>query len=164
VIATTVIAARTPGMTLRRLPLFSWSMLVASTVWLATLPVLLVNVVLAYVDYRNGQLQYGLPAAMNQSFQWAFWQPQVYAYAIPVLGVMSEIVPVAARVRQRTHDALLVAIALFGMLSFGAFAVNADIRTTSSTRRWAAILVPLLAAFGGGAIPSARAAARPAGR
>ena len=37
-IATTVIAARTTGMTLRRVPLFSWSMLVASFVWLSTLP------------------------------------------------------------------------------------------------------------------------------
>ena len=39
----TVICARTTGMTLRRVPLFSWTMLVASFVWLSTLPVLFAN-------------------------------------------------------------------------------------------------------------------------
>jgi heme/copper-type cytochrome/quinol oxidase subunit 1 len=148
-IATTVIAARTTGMTLRRVPLFSWSMLVACSVWLASLPILFANVVLAYVDYRNGQLQYGLPAAMNQSFQWAFWQPQVYAYAIPVLGIMGEIVPVAARVRQRSHDVLLVGIALFGFFSFGAWAQVPDIQDNFLyPAAGFAVLVPLLIVLG----------------
>jgi heme/copper-type cytochrome/quinol oxidase subunit 1 len=149
-IATTVIAARTTGMTLRRVPLFSWSMLVASFVWLCTLPVLFANLVLAYVDYRHGQLRYGLPAAINLQFQWAFWQPQVYAYAIPVLGIMSEIVPVAARVRQRMHEVLLVGIALFGLLSFGAFAQRFDIQDNFLYPAVGiAVLLPLLVVLGG---------------
>ena len=127
-ISTTVIAARTSGMTLRRVPLFSWSMLVASTLWILTLPVLLGNVVLAYVDFRNGRIEFGLPAAINQQVAWAFWQPQVYAYAIPVLGIMSEIVPVAARVRQQLHEILLVGIGLFGVVAFGAAFQTADLQ------------------------------------
>jgi heme/copper-type cytochrome/quinol oxidase subunit 1 len=119
-IVTTVIAARTTGMSLRRVPLFSWSMLVAGAIWLASLPVLLAHLAIAYVDFREGRLEFGLPAAIHQQLEWAFRQPQVYAYAIPVLGIMSEIVPVAARVRQRLHDVLLFGIGLFGVVAYGA--------------------------------------------
>jgi heme/copper-type cytochrome/quinol oxidase subunit 1 len=149
-LATTVIAARTTGMSLRRVPLFSWSMLVASFVWLVTLPVLLADLVLAYVDYRHGQVFSGQPAAINQQFQWAFWQPQVYAWAIPVLGITSEIVPVAARVRQRMHDVLLAGIALFGLLSIGAFAQSYDVQDNFLYPAVGfAVLLPLLMVLGG---------------
>jgi heme/copper-type cytochrome/quinol oxidase subunit 1 len=149
-IATTVVAARANGMSLRRVPAFSWSMLVASFVWLATLPVLFANLVLAYVDYRNGQLAYGIPAAINQQIEWAFRQPQVYAYAIPVLGVMSDIVPVAARIRSRLHDVVITGIALFGLLSVGAFAQRADIQDNFLYPAVAiAALLPLLIVLGG---------------
>lgn len=149
-IATTVAACRTTGMTLRRVPLFSWSMLVATTVWVVTLPVLFADLVLAYVDYRHGQLSFGLPAALNQPFRWIFWQPAVYAFAIPVVGVMSEIVPVAARVRQRHHDVLLVAIGLLGFLSIGAWAHNADIQDNFLYPAFGIVaVVPLLMLLGG---------------
>jgi len=119
-------------------------------VWLSTLPVLFANLVLAYVDYRHGRLEYGLPAAINQQFQWAFWQPQVYAYAIPVFGIMSEIVPVAVRVRQRMHEVLLAGIALFGLLSFGAFAQRSDIQDNFLYPAVGiAVLLPLLIVLGG---------------
>jgi heme/copper-type cytochrome/quinol oxidase subunit 1 len=149
-VATTVIAARTSGMTLRRVPLFSWSMLVATSVWIASLPVLLAGIVLAFVDYRHGQLLFGLPGAVNQQLAWAFWPPQVFAYAIPVVGIMSEIVPVAARVRQRMHDVLLVGIALFGLLSFGAWAMQFEVQDNFLYPAFAfALLVPVLILFGG---------------
>jgi heme/copper-type cytochrome/quinol oxidase subunit 1 len=149
-IATTVIAARTPGMSLRRVPLFSWSMLVAATLWLVTLPVLLGDLVLIYVDYRHGQVQFGLPAAINQQVAWVFWQPQVYAWVIPVLGIMAEIVPVSARVRQRQHDVLLGAIALFGLLAFGAADQTFDLQDNFLYPAVGfAVLLPLLMVLGG---------------
>jgi cytochrome c oxidase subunit 1 len=149
-VATTVIACRTTGMTLRRVPLFSWSMLIATTVWVATLPAIVANLVLAYVDYRNGQLAYGLPAALNQSFSWIFWQPQVYAFAIPALGIMSEIVPVAARVRQRRHEVAIFGLAFFGLFTFGAFAQSADIQDNFLYPAIGiAVLLPVLMILGG---------------
>lgn len=121
-IATTVIALRAPGMTLRRVPAFSWAMLVAGTVWFLTLPVAVARIALAYIDYTHAQTQFGADAALFDQVRFLFTQPTVYAFAIPALGIVSEIVPVAAGVRQRLYDVVLGAIALFGLLSVGAFA------------------------------------------
>lgn len=149
-VVTTVIACRTNGMTLRRVPLFSWSMLIAGTVWIVTLPAIVANLVLAYVDFRNGQVAQGVPAAINQSFHWIFWQPQVYAFAIPALGIMSEIVPVAARVRQRRHEVAIFGLAFFGLFTFGAFAQRADIQDNFVYPALGlAVLVPVLLILGG---------------
>ena len=54
-VVTTVVALRTPGLWLDRVPMFSWSMVVAGTVWLLTLPVLLANILLVYIDHHYGQ-------------------------------------------------------------------------------------------------------------
>lgn len=121
-VATTVVALRTPGMSLRRVPTFSWSMLVATSVWFLTLPVALARITLAYVDYTHAQTLFGADSALYNQIRWLFAQPTVYAFAIPALGIVSEIVPVAAGVRQRLYDVVLGAIALFGLLSVGAFA------------------------------------------
>ena len=51
---TTIIAMRTAGLWMSRLPLFSWSIVVACSLWLFTLPVLLGNVLLVYIDHHYG--------------------------------------------------------------------------------------------------------------
>jgi cytochrome c oxidase subunit 1 len=120
-IATTVIALRPDGLTLDRVPLFTWSMLVAATIWIASLGVLIGLLVLFYVD-----LHYGV-AAFTGSFELAGWlrwtvtPPQVFAFAIPVLGFVGDAVPVAARTRARMYGPQLFAIGLYGALSFGAW-------------------------------------------
>jgi heme/copper-type cytochrome/quinol oxidase subunit 1 len=120
-LATTVLALRTTGLTLRRVPLFSWSILVASTTWLLTLPVLFAGIVVAYVDFRHGRTGFGIPGAIGTNLGWAWRQPQTLAYIIPATGVIGEIIPVFARTRRRHHEVSLGAITLFGIVSFGAF-------------------------------------------
>jgi heme/copper-type cytochrome/quinol oxidase subunit 1 len=67
-----------------------------------------------------------------------------------VLGIMSEIVPVAARVRQRMHEAQLIGIALFGLLAYGAWAQRFDVQDNFLYPAVAfAIVLPLLMVFGG---------------
>jgi len=125
-IATTVIALRPVGMTLQRVPAFSWSMLVATSVWLLSLPVLVANLIFAYADLQGRPpIRFGLRDDMWANLEWAWAQPQVYAYAIPVLGVLAEIVPVAAKQRQVGRNAIFTLIGLFGLLSFGAWAQHA---------------------------------------
>lgn len=122
-IVTTVIALRPAGMNLMRVPVFSWSMLVAGSVWLLSLPVLLANLLYAYVDLQGRDpIAFGNPDRLWADLEWAFTQPQVYAYAIPVLGIAAEIVPVLAKVRQANRPVVLTLIGLFGALSFGAWA------------------------------------------
>jgi len=125
-IATTVIALRPAGMTLLRVPAFSWSMLVATSVWLFSLPVLLANLIYAYVDLQGREpIAFGNPDRLWSSVEWAWSQPQVYAYAIPVLGILADVVPVTAKQRQANRSVIFSFIGLFGVLSFGAWAQHA---------------------------------------
>lgn len=119
-IATTVISLRPVGMYLHRVPLFAWSSLVASVVWVLLLPVAVANLVIAYVDFRNpSPLSFGNQVAGQIS--WMLRPPTVFAFVIPALGILGDIVPVATKVRQNLYSVLLGAIALFGVLTFGAF-------------------------------------------
>ena len=121
-IATTVVSLRTPGMNLLRVPLFAWSMLVATSVWLLTLPVALGNLAVVYFDLRGGPGTFGIAEGSNAIYAqlgWLVEQPQIYAFAIPVLGVLGTIAPVVARRRHAQHAAAVVLIGLFGLLSVG---------------------------------------------
>jgi len=113
-IATTVIALRPTGMTLLRVPAFSWSMLVAASVWLFSLPVLLANVIYSWVDLQgHPPIAFGEPADLWARVEWAWSQPQIYAYAIPVLGILGDVLPVKAKHRQANRPVLLSLIGLF---------------------------------------------------
>jgi cytochrome c oxidase subunit 1 len=119
-IATTVISLRPAGMYLHRVPLLSWSSLVASAMWILVLPVAVANLVIAYVDFRNPEpISFGLQ--VSRQIQWMLRPPTVFVFVIPALGILGDIVPVAAKVRQNLYPVLLGAVALFGLLGFGAF-------------------------------------------
>jgi cytochrome o ubiquinol oxidase subunit 1 len=125
-IATTVIALRPAGMTLMRVPMFSWSMLVATTVWLLSMPVLMGNLVLIYADLQGrAPIAFGRPATIWSQVEWAFQAPQILAFAIPVLGVAADVLPVSAKVRQGQRAVVQTLIGLFGAVSFGAWAQHA---------------------------------------
>ncbi len=128
-LATTVLALRPAGMTLRRVPLFAWSTLVAGTVWLLTLPVLAGLLVVAYVDIRyggpNGFISGGGAVTLYPRIAWVFGQPAVYAFGIPVLGFVGSVVPVLSRTRHHQHRAALFLVGAYGALSIGAWAVPA---------------------------------------
>ncbi len=124
-IATTVVSLRTSGMNLMRVPLFAWSMLVTAGVWLLTLPVALSNLALVYFDLRGGPggpdgfgAAQGSKAIYSQ-VGWLLEQPQIYAFAIPVLGVLGTIAPVVAKRRHAQHAVAVALIGLFGLLSVG---------------------------------------------
>lgn len=121
-IVTTVVALRAPGMTLRRTPLFSWSMLVAGSIWLLILPMLGGLLVLFYVDVTYGPQLFGGPGDLYDQIRWVFWQPTLYAFAIPALGIIGDIVPVFAQRRHHRHGVAMALIGAFGALSFGAWA------------------------------------------
>ncbi|MGI9606861.1 MAG: cbb3-type cytochrome c oxidase subunit I [Acidimicrobiales bacterium] len=133
-IATTVIALRPTGMTLLRVPAFSWSMLVATSVWLLSLPVLIANLIYAWADLQGRDpIAFGNPDRLWSDLEWVFQQPQILSFAIPVLGVLAEIGPVSAKVRQANREVLLTLIGLFGALSFGAWAQHAFSRGADPT-------------------------------
>ena len=122
-IATTIVALRPTGMGLIEVPAFSWSMLVATSIWLLSLPVLVASLIFAYVDLQGRPfVALGDPDLLWARVEWAWSQPQVFAYAIPVLGILADIIPVKTQSRQAGRPVLLGMIGAFGALSFGAWA------------------------------------------
>ncbi len=117
----TVFGLRAPGMSLGQVPMFAWSMLVAGTMWLLTLPVLVGVLILMYVDHKHGRVTFGENSGMYERIVWAFRHPEVYAFAVPVLGIAGDVLPVSARTRQAFRGVAMGAIAAFGALGFGAF-------------------------------------------
>jgi cytochrome c oxidase subunit I len=97
----TVLTQRSPNMTLRRLPLFSWMIFVNSFLVILALPVLNAGLVMLLID-RRLNTHFFLPpgggsAIMWQHIFWAFGHPEVYIVAIPAFGILSEIIPVFSR-------------------------------------------------------------------
>ncbi|MGH9261703.1 MAG: cbb3-type cytochrome c oxidase subunit I, partial [Acidimicrobiales bacterium] len=136
-VVTTVLTLRAPGMSLRRTPLFSWSMLVGGTVWLLTLPVLAGVLLITYLDLRYGQQFLGGAGGVYNRVTWLFWQPTLYVFAVPALGVIADVVPVFARRRHQRHAAAMVLIGLAGALGFGAWAqLGASVDGSNSPTPW----------------------------
>jgi cytochrome c oxidase subunit 1/cytochrome c oxidase subunit I+III len=136
-------------MNLARVPGLSWSILVSGIVWLLSLPVLLAGVVLLYLE-----VEYGAALDGGSLLRWAYGPPAVFAYALPVLGIALDVVPVAAGVRQRNYGVLLGAVAAFAILSFSAdlLLVGRDAAVTEDFLYVVAafaIVLPLLAVLGG---------------
>jgi heme/copper-type cytochrome/quinol oxidase subunit 1 len=157
-VATTVIALRPSGMSLRRVPLFAWSCLVAGTVWVVNLSVLAGVVVISYIDLRYGGAEgfiFGGAASLYDRIAWMFGQPAVYAFAIPALGFIASVVPVFSDTRHLRHRVAMGLIGAYGALAAGAWAMPAfgpDLTPWLYEAPWVAvsfaILVPVLGLLG----------------
>lgn len=76
---------------LPHVPFFSWAMLVASGIWVVSFPVLLADVVVMWVDARGvTAVRYGLGENLFAQIAWIFDQQQVFAWSLPVLGIMGD--------------------------------------------------------------------------
>ena len=123
VIFTTLVTQRPAGMDMLQMPAFSWSMLVATGVWLFSLPVLLANLVVSWVDMRGADaLAFGGGDAPFELVAWAFDAPQVYAWTIPLLGITAEVFTAAHRSTPKLFEPMAFIVGAFGLLSFGAWA------------------------------------------
>jgi cytochrome c oxidase subunit I len=97
----TVLTERAPGMTLRRLPLFTWMIFCNSFLVILALPILNAALVMLLID-RLLDGRFFLPfgggsAIMWQHIFWAFGHPEVYIVAIPAFAILSEVIPVFSR-------------------------------------------------------------------
>jgi cytochrome c oxidase subunit 1/cytochrome c oxidase subunit I+III len=97
----TVLTQRAPGMTLRRLPLFTWMIFCNSFLVILALPILNAGLVMLLIDrLLNGRFFLpfaGGSAIMWQHIFWAFGHPEVYIVAIPAFAILSEVIPVFSR-------------------------------------------------------------------
>ncbi len=97
---TTIITMRAPGMTMWRMPIFSWNTLITSILILMAFPVLAAAILAAAADRVLGAHIYD-PAnggvLLWQHLFWFFGHPEVYIIALPFFGIVSEIFPVFSR-------------------------------------------------------------------
>jgi len=98
---TTVICLRAPGMTMFRMPIFTWNMLVTSFLVLLAFPVLTAALAMLYADRHFGSQFFeirrgGVPIVWQHLF-WFFGHPEVYIIALPWFGVVTEVIPVFSR-------------------------------------------------------------------
>ena len=86
---------------LSHVPFFSWSMLIAGGLWIVSFPVLLADVVVMWVDARGvAAVRYGLGENLFAQIAWIFDQQQVFAWSLPVMGIMGD--ALAGNIRANT--------------------------------------------------------------
>ncbi|MGI8427245.1 MAG: cytochrome c oxidase subunit I [Actinomycetota bacterium] len=95
----TALFLRAPGMTLFRMPIFTWNMLITSFMVLIAFPVITAALALLYADRHLGSHFFDGPAGtiLWQHLFWFFGHPEVYIVALPYFGVITEIIPVFSR-------------------------------------------------------------------
>jgi cytochrome c oxidase subunit I+III len=122
-IIVTAFKMRAPGMTLARMPLFVWAMVVTAFMILFAMPSVMLASTFLITD-RLVSTQFYNPAEggdvlLWQHLFWFFGHPEVYIIFVPALGMVSEMLPAFARRRVVGYVALVVALVTIAFLSFG---------------------------------------------
>jgi cytochrome c oxidase subunit I+III len=123
IIICTVFKLRAPGMTLNRIPLYVWAMLVTAFMVLFAMPavalassMLIMDRLVATHFYNPGE---GGDVLLWQHLFWFFGHPEVYLIFIPGLGFMSAIIPTFARRPMFGYTAMVLSVVATGFLAFG---------------------------------------------
>ena len=97
----TILNMRAPGMSLTKMPVFTWMTFVTSVLIVLALPVLTVALIQLQVDRLYGSHFYDTAAGGDpvlwQHMFWLFGHPEVYILILPAMGIVSEILPVFSR-------------------------------------------------------------------
>ncbi|MFC4611422.1 cytochrome c oxidase subunit I [Streptomyces maoxianensis] len=96
----TIVCLRAPGMTMFRMPIFTWNVLFTSILVLVSFPVLTAALLVLEADRKFGAHVFDAAnggALLWQHLFWFFGHPEVYIVALPFFGVVTEIIPVFSR-------------------------------------------------------------------
>jgi cytochrome c oxidase subunit 1 len=119
----TIINMRAPGMTLMRMPVFVWQVLVTQLLVILAFPSLTVGLFLLLFDRFFGTLFFSPTAGGDpllwQHLFWIFGHPEVYILILPPMGIVSEILPTFARKPLFGAPLVIYAGIVIGFLSFG---------------------------------------------
>jgi cytochrome c oxidase subunit I len=97
---TTIFCMRAPGMTMFRMPIFTWNVLLTSVLVLMAFPVLTAALLALEADRKLGAHVFDAAnggAILWQHLFWFFGHPEVYIVALPFFGIVTEILPVFSR-------------------------------------------------------------------
>jgi cytochrome c oxidase subunit 1 len=122
----TIFKMRAPGMTLFRMPILVWTVLVTQTLILLATPVFAAGMIALFIDRNYGGSFFdpntgGNPILWQHLF-WFFGHPEVYIVILSAMGVVSEILPVFTRRPLFGYRAFVFATVAIGLLSFSVWA------------------------------------------
>jgi cytochrome c oxidase subunit 1 len=122
----TTFSLRCPGMTLSRMPMFVWVMLIDSWLILLAFPPLSAGQIMLLMDRYLGAnffyTQNGGSAVLWQHIFWIFGHPEVYILIFPAFAILSEIIPVFSRKPLFGRPAMVGAVVAIGFISLGVWA------------------------------------------
>jgi cytochrome c oxidase subunit I len=122
---TTIFTMRAPGMTMFRMPIFTWNILVTSILVLLAFPILAAALLTLEVDRAFGARVFdsvnGGPLLWQHLF-WFFGHPEVYIIALPFFGIVTEVLPVFSRKPIFGYKGLVFATLSIGALSVAVWA------------------------------------------
>jgi cytochrome c oxidase subunit I len=122
----TIFKMRAPGMTMFRMPIMAWTVLVTAVLTVMATPVLTSALIMLFID-RNYGGHFFDPATGGNAILWqnVFWfysHPAVYIMILPAMGIISEVLPVFSRKPLFGYKAFVFATAAIGALGFSVWA------------------------------------------
>jgi cytochrome c oxidase subunit I+III len=122
-IVVTILKQRAPGMSLTRMPVFVWAMLITALMIVFAMPALILTSTMLGLDRMMGTHFFNVAAGGDpflwQHLFWFFGHPDVYILLLPGIGAISMIIPTFARRPLAGYTLVVASMVILGMLSFG---------------------------------------------
>lgn len=119
---TTILKMRAPGMTLMKMPMFTWSALIANVIIVFAFPVLAVLLAMGTLDRQFGTQFFTMDnGGMDMLWANLFWvwgHPEVYILILPAFGIYSEIISTFARRNLYGYKSMVGSMVIISLLSF----------------------------------------------
>ncbi|MCI2253986.1 cytochrome aa3 quinol oxidase subunit I [Domibacillus sp. 8LH] len=118
----TILKMRAPGMTLMKMPMFTWSILITNVIIVFAFPVLTVALALMTMDRQFGTkffaMQDGGMDMLWANLFWVWGHPEVYIVILPAFGIYSEIISTFARKNLYGYKSMVISMVAISLLSF----------------------------------------------
>lgn len=119
---TTILKMRAPGMTLMKMPMFTWSALIANVIIVFAFPVLAVLLAMGTLDRQFGTHFFSMDnGGMDMLWANIFWvwgHPEVYILILPAFGIYSEVISTFARRNLYGYTSMVGSMVIISLLSF----------------------------------------------
>jgi cytochrome c oxidase subunit 1 len=114
----TIARRRAPGMTVLRMPVFTWTALVSVLMVIGAFPIFVLAMVLLYIDRHGAHIFTGFAGAIDyEDLFWFFGHPVVYVMFFPYLGASAEAIAVGSHKRWFGYTAFVISMMAFSVLS-----------------------------------------------